>query len=331
MTQENSAPIQESRFPSGEIDWRIAPNTFDKGGSLIIPANQEEMLDKYLLIRELQERYPNLKLNLFMPYLPYSRMDRREAGSGHVFTLKYFAEFVNSLKLHHVYTFDAHSDVSSALFNHMTNISVMEKLLHKLPDLNFMGEHNLTPVAVFPNYTAFKRYAKFLPVIQNRYNLDSLEYVFGHKERDFGSGKIKSLTLYSNQQDDSQDSNKFFIIMDDICSAGGTFMYTKAELEQMYPTQGKHYYALCVPHLESTVMRGKLDFDFVVCTNSLFHQWELPEMQHYGWQKFNGDTDVFDGNYEDIAYQFTLQNLTSPLIKNLVVLDSTNLLMELVD
>lgn len=136
MTQENSAPIQESRFPSGEIDWRIAPNTFDKGGSLIIPANQEEMLDKYLLIRELQERYPNLKLNLFMPYLPYSRMDRREAGSGHVFTLKYFAEFVNSLKLHHVYTFDAHSDVSSALFNHMTNISVMEKLLHKLPDLN---------------------------------------------------------------------------------------------------------------------------------------------------------------------------------------------------
>ena len=200
MTQENSAPIQESRFPSGEIDWRIAPNTFANGGSLIIPANQEEMLDKYLLIRELQERYPNLKLNLFIPYLPYSRMDRREAGSGHVFTLKYFAEFVNSLKLHHVYTFDAHSDVSPALFNHMTNISVMEKLLHKLPDLNFMGEHNLTPVAVFPDYTAFKRYAKFLPVIQNRYNLDSLEYVFGHKERDFESGKIKSLTLYSNQK-----------------------------------------------------------------------------------------------------------------------------------
>lgn len=54
MTQENSAPIQESRFPSGEIDWRIAPNTFANGGSLIIPANQEEMLDKYLLIRELQ-------------------------------------------------------------------------------------------------------------------------------------------------------------------------------------------------------------------------------------------------------------------------------------
>ena len=151
MTQENSAPIQESRFPSGEIDWRIAPNIFANGGSLIIPANQEEMLDKYLLIRELQERYPNLKLNLFIPYLPYSRMDRREAGSGHVFTLKYFAEFVNSLKLHHVYTFDAHSDVSPALFNHMTNISVMEKLLHKLPDLNFMGEYNLTPVAVFPD------------------------------------------------------------------------------------------------------------------------------------------------------------------------------------
>lgn len=54
--------------------------------------------------------------NLYMPYIPDARMDRVKYEN-ELFTLKYFAQTINSLHFGRVEVLDPHSDVSAALFN----------------------------------------------------------------------------------------------------------------------------------------------------------------------------------------------------------------------
>lgn len=54
--------------------------------------------------------------NLYMPYIPDARMDRVK-HKNELFTLKYFAQTINSLHFGKVEVLDPHSDVSAALFN----------------------------------------------------------------------------------------------------------------------------------------------------------------------------------------------------------------------
>lgn len=54
--------------------------------------------------------------NLYMPYIPDARMDRVK-HENELFTLKYFAQTINSLHFGKVEVLDPHSDVSAALFN----------------------------------------------------------------------------------------------------------------------------------------------------------------------------------------------------------------------
>ncbi len=50
-------------------------------------------------------------VSLDMPYIPNARQDRVK-GENDVFTLKYFAEFINSLDFDRVFVLDPRSNVS---------------------------------------------------------------------------------------------------------------------------------------------------------------------------------------------------------------------------
>ena len=52
---------------------------------------------------------PDTHVQLMMPYIPNARMDRVKNGD-EVFTLKWFADFINSLHFCHVAVFDPHSN-----------------------------------------------------------------------------------------------------------------------------------------------------------------------------------------------------------------------------
>lgn len=123
------------------------------------------------------------RVNLIMPYIPNARQDRVKSEND-VFTLKYFAEFINNLNFDKVVVFDPHSSVSEALINNIIVESpkpyiemVIENVKKEICNENL--------IAFYPDEGAMKRYSGMLDT----------PYTFGIKMRNWETGKIEGLDI----------------------------------------------------------------------------------------------------------------------------------------
>ena len=183
-----------------------------------------------------------------MPYIPHARMDRVKSSED-VFTLKYFCEVINSLNFKTVWVRDAHSNVSLALLNNV----VEEGAGHWMRT----AAHGYNAEALFfPDEGAMKRYSDYSP----------LPYAFGLKKRDWKTGQILGLDLINADA----IKGKRVLIVDDICSRGGTFYHSAKALKAADAAS----VALYVTHLEETILLGDLPdsglVDRVYTTPSIF-------------------------------------------------------------
>lgn len=210
----------------------------------------EEMLALYFLTKHLQSKGVE-KIQLKMPYIPNARQDRVKAAED-VFTLKYFAELINSLKFQKVTVLDPHSYVSEALLEHLeiqTPKKYVEKVLDKIKADKLM--------LFYPDEGAMKRYS----------NMFALPYAFGIKKRDWTTGQIRGLDV-TGQTECLPGSA--VLIVDDICSKGGTFYHSAKALNEL----GAKEVYLYISHCENSIFEGELlksDLvDKVFTTNSIF-------------------------------------------------------------
>ena len=176
-----------------------------------------------------------IKLN--MPYLPNARMDRIKNPNEN-FSLKVFANFINSLGFDVIQVYNVHSNVSEALINNIYN---------EMPegDVTYCTNSYKPDVIFFPDEGACKRYADLHPVKES-----GLPVTFGIKKRDWKTGEILGLDVIS----DTDLIGKKVLIIDDICSAGGTFKFSAIKLKEM----GASDVALYVSHCEDNIQNGDL-------------------------------------------------------------------------
>lgn len=262
MIKVNGEVVNIEFFPDGtprvNIDAdNIKENPYDDThlGYINIEWNYEsndEMFYLMLIKRHLEKFLTNVDYYLYLPYIPNGRMDRTK-NIDEVFTLKYFCEFINWLDFDGVYVVDAHSDVSVALLNKCENDNpkvYINKAISKI------GMRNL--VLYFPDSGAAKRYAGLFPEIP---------YCYGEKNRDWKTGKILGLDIRTNGID---LVGKNILMVDDICSRGGTFYYGAQELNKY----GVHDIYLYVTHCENTILDGELFKSGLIkrifTTNSIF-------------------------------------------------------------
>lgn len=120
--------IDFTSFPDGTSSIRIAPKLdftfFAMGKSAYFIRwmydNDAECMQLWYLVKHLKSA-GNPLLYLEMPYIPNARMDRVK-NRDEVFTLKWFAEFINSLGFESVKVLDPHSNVAMALINRAETI-----------------------------------------------------------------------------------------------------------------------------------------------------------------------------------------------------------------
>ena len=199
--------------------------------------NDGEMAAILFLTKHLQRL--GYDVELFLPYIPNARMDRVKEKSD-VFTLKYFAEFINALKFLNVVVLDPHSSVSEALFDNLTVLEPTPYIEQAIK--NVCRDNYITnPTIFFPDEGAMKRYSGKI----NR------PYAFGIKRRDWETGNILGLDVCG---DTNLIKNKIVLIIDDICSKGGTFLHSAKKLKEL----GADKIYLFVTHCEFTVFRGEL-------------------------------------------------------------------------
>lgn len=130
-------------------------------------------------------------------------MDRVK-GATDVFTLKSFADVINSLDFAKVIIYDAHSNVTPALIDRVENRPNTMFVERTLLDI---GDDNL--VMYYPDEGAMKRYSENC----------QRPYSFGMKRRNWETGKILGVDIINREI--VKDKN--ILIVDDICSKGGTF------------------------------------------------------------------------------------------------------------
>lgn len=242
MITINNQPFTTSLFPNKEtlakdIISHIAGKTdvtvdytFTGDASLI-----ELMFAK----RRLDEL--NVTAHLFIQYMPYSRMDRKIEGD--LFTLDYIVKYISWLNFSSITIVEPHSDVTVELFEkynqHVTAVYPTKEWLVDIANTSLTDNDHV----VFPDKGAKARYADLDPSITP--NLLTYE-----KRRDPHTGQILSIEL----DEGSVNPDSTCIIVDDLCSKGGTFMGVASDLK----ARGAKRIVLVVAHTEDTVFDGPL-------------------------------------------------------------------------
>ena len=254
MIKLNGKQIDIKHFPDGTLLMKEeAPESVTVITWLY--ENNEELLALVFLTRHLQSKGVQ-EIELQLPYIPNARQDRVKAPED-IFTLKYFAEMINSLNFTKVTVLDPHSYVSEALLdriNVQTPKAYVEKVIQKIA-----GDEGENILLFYPDEGAMKRYSAMF----------DRPYVFGMKKRNWTNGQIQGLEV-QGQTELVQGSK--VLIVDDICSKGGTFYHSAKALKEL----GAEQIYLYISHCENSIMEGELIksdlVERVYTTNSIFTQ-----------------------------------------------------------
>lgn len=177
-------------------------------------------------------------IDLYMPYIPNARQDRVKNPED-IFTLKYFAQVINDMNFRSVRVLDPHSSVSEALIDRIKIDTPEDYINLVLKDIAEDGTENI--VMFYPDEGAMKRYfGKF-----------KNPYAFGIKKRDWKTGNILGLDVTGETE---LIPGSDILIVDDICSKGGTFYHSAKKLKEL--GAGKIY--LYVSHCENTIFEGEV-------------------------------------------------------------------------
>lgn len=226
--------VPQHTFAGGEEHVRIVL-PFGNGADFRISAridSSREVMRLLLLTELLRREYPDSKIELLMPYLPYARQDRA-CVVGDSFSLKVFTALINAQGYNRVYIADAHSIVSTALLGNVYEFkqyAMSAKVMDKCPTIDFV---------VAPDVGAAKKTDEWI----NEWNLRLVEAskvrkIQAFKQRDV-DGNITSTTVDSDNLDGAR-----CLIVDDICDGGRTFV----ELSKVLKEKGAAEVYLYVTH-----------------------------------------------------------------------------------
>jgi ribose-phosphate pyrophosphokinase len=230
----NGKIIGNECYPNNERIYKeIIPESFSE---IMVELKYETDIDLMVLqmVKQyLDDVYPNKFKYLMMKYVPYSRMDRKI--DGYMFSLKYFANIINSMDFDSVLVFDVHSKVTKELINNVYELTPIYYVsnVFKAEKIDYV---------LYPDKGAMSRYSEMFQL--------SVPYFNANKKRDLNTGKIIGFELENCP--DIKDKN--ILIIDDLCAKGGTFMASA----QLLKDQGAKDIFLYVSHCENTIFNGEI-------------------------------------------------------------------------
>lgn len=257
MIKVNNKLIEQGHFPDNTL--HLVMEDFNNGGGFMIEwlyENDSELFTLICVNDYLTTHYPTASRELLVPYLPHARMDRVKNRKD-VFTLKSFCNVINGMNFDRVIVRDVHSNVSLALLNNV----VLQEPTYFIEEAK---EKCGAPVLFYPDEGAMKRYSSLIKA----------PFSFGIKDRDWDTGVIKGLNIMNPDEVKGKD----VLIVDDICSRGGTFFHSAKALK----AAGANKIYLYVTHLETTVFNGELLnsglVEKIYTTNSIFPKEKQSDM-----------------------------------------------------
>jgi ribose-phosphate pyrophosphokinase len=282
------------KFKGGELHPKLNMNIdYTKIERVVITNrfNDAEDIMEVLVVKDALERLGIKHFDLIMPYIPYARQDRFE-NAGESFTLKVFANLINTAKFDTIHVFDSHSDVAPALIDNCVNKKNHAYVMSSLIDIIIDNPETIIPytnshptsIASIKNTIRSGHYALIAPdsgankkinklhdyinestidPILRDMGLFTLPIIKCDKRRNTDDGSLGGFEVMSADLE-----GRICIIVDDICSRGGTFMGLAKELKAK--NAGDIY--LVVSHYENCANENELNDAGIKCvykTNSM--------------------------------------------------------------
>lgn len=204
--QDLTIEIPDSKYDSVEIISRF--NSF-RDLELIIIAN-----------RILRSRLKIKEVSLTIPYLLGARSDRRFADGGIGYLKEVVAPIINVQKFDNVTVLDPHSDIAEALIDNLVKINNFELIDFAL---DYIWDDEKDEHAFYANKTAIISpdggALKKIYDVAKQFSIPTV--IEASKHRDITTGKITHTTVPLT---DEHTKIENFIIIDDICDGGRTFV-----------------------------------------------------------------------------------------------------------
>lgn len=222
-------PFKTFKFPVGEMQVNLA-HSATIYADVYFQFEKNEDIIELLLFCDAAKRSGKILANLHMDYVPFSRQDRTNA-TGESFSLAVFANLINSLQFENVYIMDPHSDVTPALI-HNVRVKSQWDLLAPLILSSTHGGFWL----VSPDAGALKKTHKLAQLLNTPRLLGVIE---SSKIRNTATGEITGTVVY--MADHEIAAIDTYVIVDDICDGGRTFIELAKELRK-HGAQRIHLY-----------------------------------------------------------------------------------------
>lgn len=219
-------------FKGGEVQVKIADDQYpsrwdlDRFFNFQIRAhirNSDDIMALLLLTDAVRRKFGRLPIKVELPYIPYARQDR-VCAPGEALSMKVFADLINAQGYDMVKVWDPHSDVATALID---NCEVVKQYTFVERTISHqMNLYRTNLVLVSPDAGANKK------VFESAQYSRIKDVVRADKIRDVTNGAILETKVYSEHVGD-----KDFLILDDICDGGRTFVELAKVLRPL--TKGK--------------------------------------------------------------------------------------------
>lgn len=221
-----------SKFPDGQqtidlIEWRDLLNPIR--GAVKISSRLNSFKDLELIICAVQavrNINPTKNISLYVPYFLGARSDRKFKEGGINYLKQVICPIINSLNLISVEVLDPHSDVLEACLNNfkkINNHALVKFALEKIDNKNGAQDRICL---VSPDAGAYKKVFD----VAKEFGIDKI--ITANKIRDINSGNILKTELPTLNFDRSVK----YVIIDDICDGGRTFIELAKAIGAVEPT-----------------------------------------------------------------------------------------------
>lgn len=252
MIKLNGNKIKFSNFPNNECTFECIEQYVEKYENAVLFKYEDDSdLVKLMMVKKELDRYASsAQTFLIITYMPYSRLDREQDGIP--FTLKYVGQMINDMNFTEIAVIEAHSDVTMGVLDRCINVEITEYLFNMANQKCLLDFDPKKDFVCFPDATAQKRYS----------SIGDYNYVVGMKHRDFKTGRILDMELFVPGEIENiketwgEQLSKVYgrnvVIVDDLCSRGGTFILTAEKLKEL----GADKVYLITTHCEKNVLNG---------------------------------------------------------------------------
>ena len=257
-----------SKFPDGQQDVTItklgAFTPLKQVNEVTIKSDFKNFKDLELIIcatKALRNLYVE-RIHLYIPYILGARSDRKFVEGGTSYLRDVIAPILNAQNYITVTCIDAHSDVAAACIN---NLEVMDNswfIKTALTKNNQISLQNTVDsfTLISPDAGALKKIYNLAEKIG--YNKDIL---IASKHRDIETGKILSTYVPLKTGEHTNDN---FLIVDDICDGGRTFIEIAKAIHEIRP-DAKVSLAITHGIFSGGFYELSKHINHIYCTNSL--------------------------------------------------------------